>query len=185
MKLAVTFPDSDDQRIRYCAELCRSSINRFPEIELLEIASNPRPFFDKMLSAASVGGADWFGWINGDCQLLTKPSELDLSEVDVYGLRRIELGIGDKCGGVDGCLIRRSFWEEFLSKDLPSMYIGGTHIDWWLTRATQKFGRYAEGFWLAHMPHERTQASCGTDDYGAHNLREYEAWADRNEVSKE
>ena len=185
MRLVVTFPDKDDQRIRYCAELCKSSIKRFEEIELKEIPSNPRPFFDEMLLEASKGDGEWFGWINGDCQLLTKPSQLDLSDVDVYGLRRIELGVGDKCGGVDGCIIRRSFWDNHLSKDMPHMYIGGTHIDWWLTRSTQKFGRYAEGFWLAHMPHERTQTSCGTDECGLHNVREYEAWADRNEVSKE
>lgn len=185
MKFIVAFPDGDDQRIVYSEELCRSSIKRFPEIELLEVRGSPRPFFNQMLAEASKGDGEWFGWINGDCQLLTKPSQIDLSEVDVYGLRRIELGIGEQCGGVDGYIIRKSFWESTLSKDMPNLHVGATHVDWWITRATQKFGRYAEGFWLAHVPHEKTQASCGTDECGLHNLREYEAWADRNEVSKE
>lgn len=185
MRIVVAFPLSEEHRIKYSAELCRSAIKRFEEIELHEVCGTPRPFFNKMLEEASQGEGEWFGWINGDCQLLTSPSEIDLSEVDVYGLRRIELGVGEQCGGVDGYLIRKEFWKTFLSQDAPELYVGATHIDWWITRATQKYGRYAEGFWLAHIPHEKTDASSGVDEIGKHNLREYKSWANRHKISRE
>jgi hypothetical protein len=185
MRIVVSFPPSGEHRIRYAAGLCESSIKRFDELELHEVSPPQKPFFGQLLTEASKGSGEWFGWINGDCQLLTKPSEIDLSDVDVYGLRRIELGTGEQCGGVDGYLIRKEFWESTLSKDIPELYVGATHVDWWLTRATQKYGRYKEGFWLAHIPHEKTESSIGNDEFGKNNLREFKSWANRHKVSRE
>ena len=183
MRIVAAFQDGDE-RVNYAKALCQSSIKRFYGIELVEIPGTPRPFFNDMLQKASEGDGDYFGWINGDCQLLINPISLIGMQADVFGMRRIELGTGEKCGGVDGYIIKKSFWNDVLSKDQPRMYVGGTHVDWWITRATQKFGKYDEGFYLAHIPHERTAASIGTDDYGKNNLDQYNAWADRNGISK-
>jgi hypothetical protein len=186
MKIVSAFPESDKPRVNYAAMLCKTSLKRFEEIELIAVKGSPRPFLDEMLTLAAEGSSgEYFGWINGDCQLLTAPSQLPLQDFDIYGLRRLELGIGEQCGGVDGYFIRKSFWESTLSRDLPHLYVGGTHVDWWLSRGAQRFGRYGEGFWLGHIPHERTSTSLGLDQAGVHNLREYNAWADRNGVSKD
>lgn len=186
MKLIVAFPKSDDSRINEAMNLCRTSVKRFKNIELIEISGTPRPLYNEMLQTsynkAVKCGSKWFGWINGDCQLLRDLKFVDDLDVDVYGLQRLEIGIGEKCLGVDGYLIKCEFWENFVSKDIPQLYVGGTHIDWWITNVAKKYGKYDEGYLLAHIPHERTQTSMGVDEYGLQNLSEYEAWAIRNGI---
>jgi len=181
MNIITAIQNSDNPRIVLAQRLCLASLSRF-ELNIIMISGEPRPLFNKMLEQASKTG-EWFGWINSDCQLLVPPHSIITNEYDVIGLRRIEIGIGEKCGGVDGYFIKKSFWE-ILSKDAPDMYVGATHIDWWITRAAQKFGKYTEGFYLAHIPHQRTQASCGSDNIGQSNIQKYNEWADRNGVSK-
>jgi hypothetical protein len=186
MKLIVAFPKSDDPRINEAMNLCWTSVTRFPGIELIEISGTPRPLYNEMLQIsydkAVKDGSKWFGWINGDCQLLRDLSFVNDLDVDVYGLQRLEIGIGEQCTGVDGYIIKCEFWKNILSKDIPQLYVGGTHIDWWITRAAMKFGKYDEGYLLAHIPHERTETSMGVDELGLQNLREYEAWAIRNDI---
>ena len=181
MNIITAIQDSNDSRIVLAQRLCLASLSRF-ELNIITIPGNPRPLFNKMLEQASKSG-EWFGWVNSDCQLLLSPDHIIANKYDVIGLRRIEIGTGEKCGGVDGYFIKKSFWD-LLAKDAPDMYVGGTHIDWWITRATQKFGKYTEGFYLAHIPHQRTEASCGIDNYGKWNLQKYNEWSDRNRVSK-
>lgn len=183
MRIITAIQKTDDFRTSVAAKLCLSSLARFTDLEIVKVPGTPRPFFNEMLIEASKGEGDFFGWINGDCQLLIHPKAIK-PEYDVFGLRRIELGTGEKCGGVDGYIIKKSFWEGVLSKDMPKMYVGGTHIDWWITRATQKYGKYHEGFFLAHVPHPKSETSNGTSPEGKHNLLEYEKWAERNGVSK-
>lgn len=183
MNIIVAFPVSEDDRINYSIDLCRSSLKRFSEVDIIEIPGTPRPFFNEMLETSSRGEGEWFGWVNGDCQLLIGPNRLIDNNYDVIGLRRLEIDSGDKCDGVDGYLIRKPFWLEILSKDSPKMYVGGSHIDWWVTRATQKYGRYREGCYLAHISHERTQTSVGTDELGNNNITQYTQWAVRNNIS--
>ena len=181
MNVITAIQDSNNPRIILAQRLCLASLSRF-ELKIITIPGDSRPLFNKMLEQASKDG-EWFGWVNSDCQLLIPPHTIISNNYDVIGLRRIEIGSGEKCGGVDGYFIKKTFWDK-LSKDAPDMYVGGTHIDWWITRATQKFGTYTEGFYLAHIPHQRTQASCGEDYYGKWNLEKYNEWADRNGVSK-
>jgi hypothetical protein len=189
MKLIVAFPKSEDQRINEAMHLCRTSVERFQDVELIEISGTPRPLFNEMLQTsynkAIEEGSDWFGWINGDCQLLRDLKFAQELDVDVYGLQRIEIGIGEQCTGVDGYIIKCEFWKNVLSKDIPQLYVGGTHIDWWISRAAMKFGKYDEGYLLAHIPHERTETSIGVDEFGLQNLKEYEAWAIRNDIGGE
>lgn len=188
MNIVAAFPKTEDIRIIQSTFLCKSSILRFGNLNLIEVSGTPRPFLNEMLqlcyTKSKENREEWFGWINGDCQLLYDPSCLIQTEqFDVYGLKRMEMYIGERCHGVDGYIIKSSFWENFLSKDIPKMYVGGTHVDWWLSRATQKYGVYKESYLLSHLPHERTLTSLGVDEWGTNNLKEYNSWAQRNNVS--
>ena len=178
--------NTEDSRLILAQNLFLSSISRFPEIRPIIISGHPRPKFNEMLATARMGGSwEWFGWINSDCQLLLNPTNIvvENKSLDVIGLRRIEIGAGDKCGGVDGYFIKKEFYDRHLA-DGPNLWVGASHIDWWVTRATQKFGKYAEGFFLAHIPHERTKASEGVDEMGQENIRAYNQWADMHGASK-
>jgi hypothetical protein len=188
MNIVIAFPQTEDTRINESIFLCRSSINRFSNLSLLEVSGTPRPFLGEMLTLcydkAKQNNQAWFGWINGDCQLLYNPEQLIANnQFDVYGLKRLEMYIGEKCQGVDGYIISCHFWENVLSKDIPKMYVGGTHVDWWLTRATQKYGIYKESYLLSHLPHDRTLTSLGVDTFGVNNLTEYNDWAVRNSIN--
>lgn len=186
MNIITSFMNMGDPRVVLAQNLFLSSVSRFSEIRPIIIPGQPRPRFNEMLATARMGSSwEWFGWINSDCQLLLNPAIIlpQNKSLDVIGLRRIELGTGDKCGGVDGYFIKKEFYDKHLA-DGPSLWVGATHIDWWITRASQKFGKYAEGFFLAHISHEKTKASAGVDEVGQENLRAYNEWADRNGISK-
>jgi hypothetical protein len=172
-----------DARLQLAQLLCMASLERCC-LEVIEVPGDPRPRFGDLLRAARTHAEEWLAWINSDCQLLLPLSAMDCSAIDVLGMRRVEVGPGTICGGVDGYLIRSTFWDAVLSRDVPELWTGGTHVDWWLTRAAQKYGRYAESVCLAHLPHDRTLTSQGIDESGRENIANYEAWADRHGVSK-
>jgi len=182
-RCAVTFAEGGDTRQRLAQALCRASLDACG-LTVVELCGDPRPRFGEMLRAAREHAGEWFAWVNGDCQLLLPPESINCTAIDVLGMRRVEVGAGTICAGVDGYLIRSAFWDACLSSDVPEMWVGASHVDWWLSRAAQKFGRYAETVCLAHLPHERTATSLGTDRFGAENIANYEAWADRHGVSK-
>ena len=186
MNIITAFMNMGDPRVACAQSLFLSSISRFPEIRPIIIPGQPRPRFNEMLETARMGSSwEWFGWINSDCQLLLSPANISFENksLDVIGLRRLEIGSGEKCGGVDGYLIKKSFYDKHLVEG-PNLWVGATHIDWWVSRAAQKFGKYAEVFFLAHIPHEKTKASAGTDEIGQENLKAYNDWADKNGISK-
>jgi hypothetical protein len=186
INIITAFLNAGDVRVNFAQSLFLSSISRFPEIRPIIIPGHPRPRFNEMLATARLGGVgDYFGWINSDCQLLLSPRVIifENQELDVIGLRRIEIATGEKCGGVDGYLVKKDFYDKHLANG-PSLWVGATHIDWWVTRAAQKAGKYGEGFFLAHIPHEKTNASAGIDEIGQENIRAYNDWADKNGISK-
>lgn len=79
-------------------------------------------------------------------------------------------------------LIPNAIWDNYLSRDIPDLWCGGTHVDWWLTRAAALIGAYEShaGF-IDHLSHLESGASKSvTDPHYRHNLREYNAWAVRN-----
>lgn len=176
-------PDGDE-RLRLAQSLCLSALSRCG-MHVVDVPGTPRPRFGEMLrQSRAVASNGWFAWVNSDCQLLLPPAVLNCSAFDVLGMRRVEVGSGVICGGVDGYLIRSSFWDDVLALDVPELWTGGTRVDWWLTRATQRYGQYAEVVCLAHLPHDRTDTSKGIDPAGLENIANYEAWADRHGVSK-
>ncbi len=73
-------------------------------------------------------------------------------------------------------------WDEILAQDIPDLWCGATHVDWWLTRAASLAGCYAAHHgYIDHPSHEESGASKNrTDPYHRHNVKAYNAWARRN-----
>ena len=98
-------------------------------------------------------------------------------------MHRVESDGSGVCLGVDGYIFPCALWDRLYLPDTPEMFCGGTHVDWWLSRLAQKHHAYQAVVCLRHLSHPKSAASAGADLYGEHNLREFAAWAERNEVS--
>jgi len=122
-----------------------------------------------------------FVWCNSDVTLTADPFALDDGRT-IRGFHRREVPSGEFCGGVDMYLIPNESWDGILSRDVPDLWCGATHIDWWLTRAAVLAGRYASHFgFVDHLSHPESPASKKrTDPHYHHNIRAYNAWARRN-----
>ncbi len=121
-----------------------------------------------------------FVWCNSDVTLTANPYDLDDGKT-VRGFHRREIPSGEICGGVDMYLIPNSFWDEVLSKDLPDLWCGVTHIDWWLTRAAALEGCYtSHSGYIDHITHPETPASKSkSNPLYRHNVRAFNSWARR------
>jgi hypothetical protein len=136
---------------------------------------------DILRHARRNSSGDCFVWCNSDVLLTQNPFAIT-NRGRVHGFHRREIPSGELCGGVDMYLIPNSIWDNYLSRDIPDLWCGGTHVDWWLTRAAALIGAYEShnGF-LDHVSHAESAASKRSDDlYFRHNVREYNAWAKRN-----
>jgi len=136
-----------------------------------------------VLSSARIACSDKaFVWCNSDLIIKRDPFEVpDPSKV--YGFHRRELPSKEvNLGGVDMYYIPLKWWDDYLSRDIPSLYIGAGYVDRWITRAMQKVGAYENlvGY-LDHVTHETSGAS-GSDrnKYYQSNFRAYNRWAKRN-----
>jgi hypothetical protein len=138
-------------------------------------------FADVLRFARSRSTGQSFVWCNSDVMLTSDPFALDDGRT-VRGFHRREVPSGEYCGGVDMYLIPNSFWDDVLSKDLPDLWCGGTHVDWWLTRAAVLAGCYTSHFgFIDHVSHPTSPASkMRSDPIYRHNIREYNRWARRN-----
>jgi hypothetical protein len=149
----------------------------------------PRPLLSEMLTKTrAISTAPAFLWVNSDCvfsPVLVRSTLDRMIEADcVWGFRRVESDGSGICGGVDAYLFPMHLWDSIYADDVPKMYVGGTHVDWWLTRAAQKAERYREAVMLIHESHARSETSKGTDVSGQQNLINYNSWADRHSISK-
>jgi hypothetical protein len=122
-----------------------------------------------------------FVWCNSDVVLTKNPFEVPDPE-QVHGFYRQEVPSGEICGGVDMYYIPVKWWDEYLSKDIPKLYLGASYVDWWISRAMQKAGAYENlvGY-IDHVTHPQSEAA-GSDanPYYQKNFRAYNAWAKRN-----
>lgn len=120
-------------------------------------------------------------WVNSDV-LLTR----DMSDVPdknkVYGFHRREVPSGEITRGVDGYYIPLQWWDTYLSKDIPTLYLGASYVDWWISRAMQKIGAYENlAGYLDHVTHPQSDAAGkDSDPYYQMNFRSYNCWARRN-----
>ncbi len=79
-------------------------------------------------------------------------------------------------------LIPNVIWDNYLSRDIPDLWCGGSHVDWWLTRAPALIAAYEShnGF-IDHPSHpESGPSKRANNPYFRHNVREYNAWAKRH-----
>jgi hypothetical protein len=122
-----------------------------------------------------------FVWCNSDVVLTRDPFDVPDSE-KVYGFFRREVPSGELTHGVDMYYIPVKWWDDYLSKDIPELYLGASYVDWWISRAMQKLGAYEnlEGY-IDHATHPQS-AAAGRDSnpYYQKNFREYNRWAKRN-----
>lgn len=119
-----------------------------------------------------------FVWCNSDVMLTADPYALDDGR-HVRGFHRRELPSEVLCGGVDMYLIPTWFWDEVLLRNVPDLWCGATHVDWWLTRAAVLNDRYTAhlGF-IDHLSHATSKASKERrNPYYRRNVAQYNKWA--------
>ena len=139
------------------------------------------PIGDVLAEARRQTKGSSFVWCNSDVVLTKNPFEVPNPQ-QVYGFYRREVPSGEICGGVDMYYIPVKWWDEYLSKDIPKLYLGASYVDWWISRAMQKVGAYENlvGY-IDHVTHPQSEAA-GSDanPYYQKNFRAYNAWAKRN-----
>lgn len=139
------------------------------------------PIGDVLAEARRQTKGSAFVWCNSDVVLTRNPFDVPEPE-KVYGFHRLEVPSGDICYGVDMYYIPVKWWDEYLAKDIPKLYLGAAYVDWWISRAMQKVGAYENlvGY-IDHMTHPQSK-SAGSDanPFYQKNFRAYNAWAKRN-----
>ena len=183
MKVATAWINSADKRL--VSQQNNMALRLLAQGHSLVIFSGDQhPLLTDMLRKCRelAGAEQFFAFINSDCLPCV---DFDLSARPGYvtGFKRIESIDGTVCGGVDAYVFACEAWDKLYAPDLPQMYVGGTHVDWWLSRLAQKHGCYQEQVGLWHESHEKSASSRGQDERGEHNLKEYGAWAERNGVA--
>jgi hypothetical protein len=139
------------------------------------------PIGDVLAEARQQTSGEAFVWCNSDVVLRQNPFDVS-NPAQVYGFYRREVPSGEICGGVDMYYIPVKWWDRYLSKDFPKLYLGASYVDWWISRAMQKVGAYENltGY-IDHVTHPQSEAA-GSDanPYYQKNFRAYNAWAKRN-----
>jgi hypothetical protein len=102
----------------------------------------------------------------------------------VYGFHRREVPSGEIIGGVDMYTIPVKWWDEYLCKDIPELYLGASYVDRWVSRAMERAGAYENlAGYIDHVSHPQSPES-GSDrnPYYQKNFRAYNSWALRNRL---
>lgn len=125
-----------------------------------------------------------FVWCNSDLIMRRSPFDVP-NPKSVYGFYRTEIPSGEITRGVDMYYIPVEWWDEYLSKDAPDLYLGASYVDWWISHAMQKQKTYDNlSGYIDHITHPRSSASGSEfDNYYQHNFRVYNSWAKRNNLS--
>ena len=185
MKLRVTFQwiePCPNERLRVAQQRLLESIEALGlEPALFPAGPEMTKLAEILRHARRSSSSDYFVWCNSDVILTRSPFAI-ADRAKVHGFHRREVPSGELCGGVDMYLIPNVIWDNYLSRDIPDLWCGGSHVDWWLTRAPALIGAYEShnGF-IDHPSHPESGASKRTSNpYFRHNVREYNAWARRN-----
>jgi len=139
------------------------------------------PIGDVLAEARQQTSGEAFVWCNSDVVLRQNPFDVS-NPAQVYGFYRREVPSGEICGGVDMYYIPVKWWDDYLSQDIPRLYLGASYVDWWISRAMQKIGAYENltGY-IDHVTHPQSEAAgSDADPYYQKNFRAYNAWAKRN-----
>jgi hypothetical protein len=171
-----------NERLRVAQEKLLESVECLG-LEPLLFPAGPEmvKFADILMHARRNSAGTSFVWCHSDVVLTQNPYIL-ADRGKVQGFHRREIPSGQLCEGVDMYLIPNAVWDNYLARDIPDLWCGGTHVDWWLTRAAALIGSYeSHGGFIDHPSHQESGASKRpTNPYFRHNVREYNAWAKRN-----
>lgn len=139
------------------------------------------PLGDVLKRARSQAEGTAFVWCNSDLTLTKNPFDVPDPE-KVYGFFRREIPSGEINHGVDMYYIPVKWWDEYLSRDIPELYLGAGYVDRWVTRAMQRAEAYEDlAGYIDHVTHPQS-ATAGSDanSYYQKNFRSYNRWAKRN-----
>ena len=185
MKLRITFQWIDpcpNERLRIAQQrLLESVLVLGLEPAVFHAGPEMVKFADILRHARRSSVGTSFVWCHSDVVLTQDPFIL-ADRGKVQGFHRREVPSGEICTGVDMYLIPNAIWDNYLARDIPDLWCGGTHVDWWLTRAAALIGAYEShnGF-IDHPSHPESDASKRAENSNfRHNVREYNAWARRN-----
>ena len=184
-KSRITFQWIDpcpNERLRLAQQRLLDSIRSLRlEASLFPAGPTMIKFGDILRHARRESVGTSFVWCHSDL-VLTKDPFLLADHGKVVGFHRREVPSGEICEGVDMYLIPNLIWDNYLARDIPDLWCGGTHVDWWLTRAASLIGAYeAQIGFIDHPSHPESGASKrDSDPHFRHNVREYNAWATRN-----
>ena len=184
MKVVTAWLNNNDARCQLAQRrMLRSVLDC--GFEPVIVNGTPRPLLTDMLKLARSLSPDGghFMWLNSDCEI-DRNEFPQPHESRVIGMHRVESADGSVCGGVDGYIIPCAVWDKYYVPDLPEMFVGGTHVDWWLTRLAQRICRYERRICLRHISHEKSATSAGLDYHGKCNLAQFHAWAARNGIDR-
>jgi len=185
MKFPVTFLWVENPRSKRLADAqirLKESILAWG-LQPLPFPAGPRlvPLGDVLRHARGRSEGSAFVWCNSDVVLTKDPFDVP-DRATVYGFYRREVPSGEVSHGVDMYYIPAKWWDDYLSKDIPELYLGASYVDWWVSRAMQKAGAYEnlEGY-IDHVTHPQS-AAAGKDSnpYYQKNFRAYNCWAARN-----
>lgn len=122
-----------------------------------------------------------FVWCNSDVVLTRSPFDVP-DPKKVYGFHRREIPSSQIALGVDMYYIPVRWWDDYLSKDIPKLYLGASYVDWWISRAMQNVGAYENlvGY-IDHVTHPQSEAA-GSDvnPYYQKNFHAFNVWAKKN-----
>lgn len=174
--------NAKNPRLRKAQAILEESISAFGLTPFrFEVGADLVLFGDLLKSARAHCSGDGFVWCNSDVILTRSPYDISDSR-RVYGFHRREVPSGEICGGVDMYYIPVKWWDEYLSRDVPKLYLGASYVDWWLSRAMAGKGAYKNltGY-IDHVTHPRSGAAADdANPYYQKNFRAYNAWAKRN-----
>jgi hypothetical protein len=191
--LAISYVNSAKDRLeieqmKLLLSMLRFSIKPIFYVDLQEDLHGRPKLGDILGYARNHTSTNYIAWCNSDCVLVKNPFEVLNSDPTIcHGFYRTELPSNTVTYGVDMYIIPNEIWDNHLSKDIPDMYVGGSHIDWWVSHACQKIRKYktSTGF-LSHVSHEKTAAATdASNPIYQHNLASYNSWAERNEINLE
>ncbi len=185
MNRIVTFVEVSNarERLAKAQRLLRQSIESLALFPLAHPGGGGMTRFGAVLAAGRLAadGAAAFVWCNSDVILTRSPFDVPNPSI-VYGFHRREVPSGEVNRGVDMYYIPVRWWDEYLSKDIPPLWLGASYVDRWISRAMEKVGAYAnlEGY-IDHPSHAQSAAS-GSDAnrYYQENFLAYNKWARRH-----
>jgi hypothetical protein len=107
--------------------------------------------------ARRIATGDSMVWCNSDLIINRNPFDVPEEEI-VYGFHRREVPSGDTGKGIDMYKIPFGWWDKYLSRDIPKLYLGASYVDRWISRAMEQKNAYRRDILIIlHIPYLNRQ----------------------------